>query len=93
MHTVFPVLHESAAARTIEGQAVVVTPRDSMLHTLNPVGSRILELSNGKNSVDSIIDAIVIEYDVGRATAEADVHAYVKELLAKGILVFRKSAG
>ncbi len=84
-----PALAPNAATRTIEGEAVVVTPHDSTLHTLNPVGSRILALADGTRTVGSIAEAIAGEYDVDPARAEADVLAFVSELEAKGVLVVR----
>lgn len=85
----YPALEPRAAMRKIEGEAAVVTPHDSTLHTFNGVGTRILELADGTRSMRAIVDAIVAEYEVERGTAEADVEAFVSGLVEKGVLVLK----
>lgn len=83
----YPILHPAAATRTIEGEAVVVTPHDSSFHTLNDVGSRILALADGTRSGLQIAWVIVAEYEVEPADAERDVESFVEALVEKGILL------
>jgi hypothetical protein len=85
----YPALEPSAAMRKIEGEAAVVTPRDSTLHTFNGVGTRILELADGTRSLGSIVTTIVDEFEVEPDTAERDARAFVTELVQKGVLILR----
>lgn len=87
-----PILDPQAAMRLIEGEAVVVTSRDSTLHTANAVGTRILQLSDGTRTLSAIVERITEEFEVDRATAEADAVAFVDELCAKGVLALRSGS-
>src|SRR5206468_3806894 len=70
-----------------EGEAVVVTPHDSTLHTFNEVGSRILDLADGTRTLQGIVDVIVTEYDVDPEVAAKDAEALVSELVEKRVLL------
>ena len=54
---------------------------------LNPVGSRIWELCDGRRSVREIAAAIVGEFDVDPATAERDAAEFVREMLEGSLLL------
>lgn len=71
------------AARTIDGQAVVVQLDRQELHTLNEVGTRVFELADGR-SLASIVDAVLGEFEVSRELAERDVAAFARELVRLG---------
>lgn len=73
------------AARVLDEKAVVVVIDQNVLHTLNEVGTRVWELAEGVE-LAQIIDTIATEYDVGAATARADVESFVLEMLELGIL-------
>jgi len=75
-----------AQARVIEGEAVIVTPEDSMLHTLNPVGTFIWERADGAHSLDAIVDELCAEYEVERAQALADALAFVATCVERKVL-------
>lgn len=74
------------AWRVIEGETLVITPRESALHSLNPMGTTIWELADGRLKVSEIVDAIVEEFDVDRARAEEDATAFINELLEQGLI-------
>ncbi len=57
-----------------------------MLRGLNPVGSRVWELIDGRRSVEEIVEAIAREFDVSREAATRDVTGFVRELLDKGLV-------
>lgn len=44
------------------------------------VGTRVYELIDGKRSVGDIVEAIVVEFDIERETAEADVRDCIAQL-------------
>jgi hypothetical protein len=74
------------AARVIHGEAMVLTPHDSVLHTLNAVATRVWELLPTHRTISAMAEAIAAEYDVDPATAAKDVEDLVKDLLEKQIL-------
>ena len=57
-----------------------------VLRGLNPVGSRVWELIDGRRSVEEIIEVIVQEFEVVPAEAGEDVRRFVQELLDKGLV-------
>lgn len=76
---------ERTACRVIDGKAIVITIDQSELHVLNPVGTRVWELSDGRK-LSQVVDCIVEEFEVGRPRALSDVVAFARELLALGAL-------
>jgi hypothetical protein len=76
--------------RKIEGEAAVITPQDSTLHTFNGVGTRILELADGTRTLRQIVDTIVAEFDVPADVAAQDADVFVSELVRKGVLVMNE---
>ena len=82
-----PTLNPKIAARVVNGEALILTPHDSVLHTLNPVATRIWELMRANDSVQAVVAAIVEEYDVAPEVAAADLAELIGELKEKQILV------
>ena len=76
----------ATAWRLIEGEAVILSMDTKVLRGLNPVGSRIWELIDGQRSVDDLVEVIVREFDVVVQTAREDVGAFLRELLARGLV-------
>ena len=85
-----PVKSEATASRILGEEAVVVLPRESIINTLNSVGSRIWELSDGSNNVSDIINIIQNEFDVEPEEAERDTVDFINELAAKKMLVLNE---
>jgi hypothetical protein len=59
-----PTPHAQVAATVVDGQAVIVMADSGQVTVLNDVGTRIWQLSDGKHSVDEIVQTIVAEYEV-----------------------------
>ena len=76
----------TTASRIIEGEAVILSLDTKVLRGLNPVGSRVWELIDGRRSVDEIVGDIVKEFDVEPGQAAEDVGLFVQELLDKGLV-------
>ena len=75
-----------AAWRVFEDGAVIVSPTESVMHSLNPVGTRIWELADGTLTVSEILDTVLEEFDVTRDQAEKDIATFCQELSDKGML-------
>lgn len=73
------------ASRVIDGRAVVITIDANELHILNPVGSRVWELADGR-SLTQLVDEIVREFEVDPPRAKNDVYRFVHELQSVGAL-------
>jgi Coenzyme PQQ synthesis protein D (PqqD) len=82
----YPAQNPRAAWRVYDGKAVIVSPEDSMLHTLNPVGTLIWEAADGCTTLQSIVGRVCDAFDVDRATAARDAAAFVEQLSRRGLL-------
>jgi hypothetical protein len=82
-----PEKHARTASRLVDGEAVIILPEQGVVKMLNAVGSRIWELADGTHPVRDIVEAIYEEYDVDRERAEAEVMAFVQEMVGAELLV------
>jgi hypothetical protein len=82
-----PIQNPLAAWRELEGQVVIISPEDSVLHELNDTASFIWKLSTGEHGLEEIARRLAQEFEVDEATALADTHALVAELCAKRLLL------
>ena len=76
----YPIPHPQAAARVVDGTAVIVLADSGMVKLLNPVGTRIWELVDGSRSIQQIIDVVFQEFQVARSQVEQDVVDFLHEL-------------
>lgn len=82
-----PRPHEQTAGRVIDGEAVLMLSDANEIVVLNHVGARIYELADGARTVATIAATITAEYAVSAESAEADVSAFIADLVAQQILV------
>lgn len=82
----YPEQNPRAAWRVYDGEAVIVSPGDSTLHTLNPVGTLIWEAADGRTALETIVARVVESFDVDRDTAWRDAAAFVELLCRRGLL-------
>ena len=61
-------------------------PDTSELHNFNEVATRVWELVDGQRTVAEIAAVITDEYEVDQAVAEADILAFLDELVQKDII-------
>jgi hypothetical protein len=76
-----PTPHAQVAATVVDGQAVIVMADSGQVTVLNDVGTRIWQLSDGKHSVDEIVQTIVAEYEVTPDVAWQDADTFLRRLL------------
>jgi hypothetical protein len=69
-----------------DGEAVIVSPEDSTLHTLNPVGTLIWEAADGHTAMDAIITRVCETFAIDQATAARDAAVFVDSLCQRGLL-------
>ena len=70
----------------IDGEAVIVTPSDSMMHSLNEVGTRIWELMDGTRTMRDIAVTLQGEFEVEKRRSEEDAVWFVECLAKKGLV-------
>ena len=92
MTTDYPTLDPQVAIQTIDGLAVMVLADSGEVLVLNPTGTRILELLDGKRSVTEVAAAIESEYAVSAEEAQRDLESFLQILIEAGALTLPASA-
>lgn len=87
-----PRVHAETALQKVGGRWVAATP-DDQVHsfegddgTVSEVGERIVELIDGKRSVEEIVQTLLNEFDVPREVAETDTLDFIGLLAEKHVL-------
>ena len=88
----YPRQNPDTPTRTIEGEAVVITPDDSQLHNLNATATLIWERSNGTRSLEEIFSEMLETYEVEESELRADILDFIQESQSKGMLDLLESA-
>jgi len=84
--TDIPTHAADVVSRLIDGEAVLVHPGQGVVRVLNQVGATLWELTDGQRSAAELADALVAEYDVDPARAQADVLAFLADLADRGVI-------
>lgn len=82
----FPRQRDDLAARVIGGEAVVVTPADSLVHELDPVATYVWEKCDGRRSGWEIVESVVAAFEVERSVAARDLEILLRTLSDKGLV-------
>ena len=76
------------AARMLGGEMMIMSARDSVLFTLNEVGTAIWQAADGATSLEQIVrQKLCTEFAVEPEEALKDTEAFVRELAQHGILI------
>ena len=79
---------KDVAWRMIDGEAVIITPADSTMHTLNDVGTRIWELMTGTRTLREVAGVLCAEFEVDKDRAEKDTLWFAECLAKKGLIEY-----
>lgn len=72
--------------REVEGQILILTPREEFLYTLNPSGRVLWELLVRGTTEQKMVSALMNRYELSKIEALYDVRAFIRTLNAKGII-------
>jgi hypothetical protein len=72
--------------REVEGQILILTPREEFLYTVNDSGKMLWQLLVKGATEKKLAAALVKEYGLGEKDALRDVKMFLQTLRAKGIL-------
>lgn len=79
--------NEDCPVREIGDGLVIMAPTGNVTHSLEGIGAFIWQQLDGQHSLDAVLDAMTTEYVVDREVAEADLLAFVNELLTAEIVI------
>lgn len=86
MWTRYLAQNPDTPARTIDGEAIVITPHDSTLHTLNATATFIWDRADGTRTLEAIAAEMIEEFDVEESVLREDALAFVEEAVTKGLM-------
>jgi hypothetical protein len=75
------------AWREIEGETVIISPEESIMHELNATGSFIWNQIDGRRTVEEIATLLANEFEVPVETALTDTRGLLEQLCAKKLLI------
>jgi coenzyme PQQ synthesis protein D (PqqD) len=75
------------AWREIDGEIVIVSPNDSVLHELNETGSFVWKQLDGHRPAPKIAARLAEEYDVSLEDALRDIETLLGELASRQLLI------
>lgn len=75
------------AWREIDGEIVIVSPSDSVLHELNETGSFVWKQLDGRRPAAEIASSLAAEYDVRAEDALRDTEMLLDELASRRLVI------
>ena len=88
MKPVYIARATEVAARSLDGEMMIMSAKDSTLFTLNPIGTVIWQSADGKTTLAEIVEQkIYAEFEVDSEAALKDAESFVNNLASHGILV------
>ena len=76
----------NTVSRTVDGEAIVITPENRTIHVLNNVGTKIWELVKEKKKIEDIVEQIRQEFKMDQGLVRKDVLEFVEKLHKKQML-------
>jgi hypothetical protein len=87
MSAVYIARATTVAARSLDGEMMIMSAKDSTLFTLNPVGTILWQSADGKTPLTEIVEQkICAEFEVDPAEAFKDAEQFISDLASHGIL-------
>lgn len=82
--TVYP--SPKTAYRVIDGEAIILTPLDGRILTLNDTGSRIWELIANKSTVRDVANTICSEFETSVEQSLDDTLSFLGKLAERSMI-------
>ncbi len=73
------------AWRVIENEAVIISPQERELHSLNEVGTYIWNLADGSRTIEEIAHELARRYEVTPEEVLTDTIAFAQALVERGV--------
>ena len=79
-------IRPGALVKRIQQEAVILVLAENRFLAVSEVGARTLELIDGETPLGSILTCLQGEYDVSPGQLEADVCAFLAQLIASDVV-------
>jgi len=87
MTNLYVARNPRVAARSLDGEMMIMSGRDSTLFTLNKTATLLWQAADGATPLDQIIkQRICTEYEVDAGEALRDAESLARDLASHGIL-------
>lgn len=87
-------IHPGLLTQMVYDEAVIVSPQNAMITSLNATGSFLFTLlQQGPLSLDALLQALVEEFEIDSSVAKADLHAFIAELHGHELVLLRPVDG
>jgi len=87
MTNLYVARNPRVAARSLDGEMMIMSGRDSTLFTLNKTATLLWQAADGATPLDQIIEQrICTEYEVDAGEALRDAESLARDLASHGIL-------
>jgi len=90
---VFWQKNPALAWREIDGETVIISPNDSVMHELNDTGSFLWKNIDGEKSAAELAELLVENYEVTPDIALSDTQALLEEMSSRKLLVTASAKG
>ena len=88
MSAIYVARGTKLAGRKIKNQMIIMTAHDSVLSSLNELGTAIWDAADGVTPLDEIVERrVCAQYDVEPAEALKDAQEFVQDLAGDGIVI------
>lgn len=74
------------AARTLDGETIILDLRDSRYLSVTGVGTRIVEMLADDTTLEDMVDVLADEYEADPAVVRTDAERFLGKLDAAGLL-------
>lgn len=75
------------AWREIDGETIIISPNDSVMHELNDTGSFLWKNIDGHKSTAELAELLAANYEVGPDVALSDTEALMEEMSLRKLVV------
>lgn len=79
-------VHPQVLWRRVDDEAVLLHTGSGKYYTLDGVATRLWELLAEEGELDAVVERFVAEYEVGADRLRRDLHEFLAELAANGLI-------
>jgi hypothetical protein len=90
---VFWQKNQALAWREIDGETIIISPNDSVMHELNETGRFLWKNIDGTKSAAELAQLLVEDYEVTPEIALSDTQALLEEMLSRKLVVTVPATG